>query len=253
MPEIPQVLSSAELAEMFKMPESDVIAAFESGTLKGFKIGTHWRTTVDAVLGFIHQEVAAPPATGSAASTRVVAKSKTVRGVPTMENFKALSWVKKDGGFDYLWPREKGEDENGEPLQNKEVFDEAYQATILVNGQDTPFVIGFCDRKAAGMDDRRRAVVFKGELGKTLYPLVEFAGANDFAKSGTMVSTIRVDGRKALKPGEAIPEMYADMPLAVYNEVVVGPYAMSGMAVVAHKTDFAVMLRHAVIRMLKAA
>ncbi len=168
-----------------------------------------------------------------------------------MENFQSMSWVKQDG-FTYLWPQTKGEDENGEPLQNKETFDEAYQATIAVNGKETPFVIGFCNRAAAGMDERRRAVVFKGELGKTLYPQVEFAGANNFATSGTMVSTIRVEGRKSIKPGETVPAVYADMPLAVYNEVVVGPYSMHCMAVVAYKTDFAVMLRHAVIRMLKA-
>ena len=111
------------------------------------------------------------------------------------------------------------------------------------------FVIAFGNRPSAGMHDRRRTVVFQGEVGRTLYPKVEFSGANDFAVSGRMVSVIRRDGRKPVRIGDTLPADYALMPTALYNEIVVGPRAWKCVAVVAHKTDFSVMLRHAILRM----
>ena len=55
-----------------------------------------------------------------------------------------------------------------------------------------------------------------------------------------------------LRPGEPVPEEYAEMERAMFSSVVVGPYASNAIAVVTETTDLNTMLdimaRHGVIR-----
>jgi hypothetical protein len=83
-----------------------------------------------------------------------------------------------------------------------------------------------------------------------LYPLVEFSGENSeaFAVTGRMASIIKMPSGEHLRPGDAVPAEYANMNLAIYNQVVVGPYAAASLAVVAHKDNLSLMARHGLIR-----
>jgi hypothetical protein len=238
------VLLPEEVATLLKTTLEAVIAEMEAGRLKAFRIGDEWRTTQQYVMEMISTAVDAASIVPvqSAASPTVGPDTK---GVPTLDQLKALQWKKLDGGIKYQWPH-KADDPEG---TNLESYDEVYQSTLDLDGRTESFVIAFGNRPSAGMNDRRRAVVFHGEIGRTLYPKVEFSGANDFAASGLMVSIIRSDGRKPVRMGDALPADYELMPTALYNHIVVGPRAWNCIAVVAHKTDFSVMLRHAILRM----
>lgn len=102
-----------------------------------------------------------------------------------MEQLKEMNW-KQVKPFVYQWPKTLKEAQGA----GREHYDEAYQSVVKTGGKEIPFLIGFCNRPGAGMADRR-VIVFKGEEGRTLYPLVESSGANDFATSGVMASIIR--------------------------------------------------------------
>lgn len=246
------VLLPEEVAAILKVPEEDVLAELEAGRLKGFRIGGQWRTTHDFVREMLRSptnipsEVIAPPSPPPAEVSSTIPPEEADRlaeGVPTMEQVKQMSW-NEFGSFSHQWPHGAAEAEG----TNLETYEKGYAGVIAIDGKETPFVIGMGKRTAAGMENRARLVVFKGKPGKTLYPLVEFTGANDFDASGKMASIIRREGRKPVRPGEPLPAAYADMPTGVYNEVVVGPRAWNACAVVANATDFPVMVRHAVLR-----
>lgn len=160
-----------------------------------------------------------------------------------MEQLKEMNW-KQVKPFVYQWPKTLKEAQGA----GREHYDEAYQSVVKTGGKEIPFLIGFCNRPGAGMADRR-VIVFKGEEGRTLYPLVESSGANDFATSGVMASIIRSADKKSVRPNEPVAPGYERMPIGVYNQVVVGPRSWNCRCVKARKTDFAVMVRHALIRM----
>lgn len=246
------VLTPAEVATLLKAPEEAVLAELDAGRLKGFRIGSEWRTTYEFVREMVSSPTNIPSSATASASSPMANISSTVapkeadnlmKGVPTLEQFKQMSW-KEFGGFPHQWPRSASEEEG----TNLETYEKGFEGKITIEGKQIPFVIGIGKRPAAGMEDRARLVVFKGKPGKTLYPLVEFVGANDFDASGKMVSIIRREGRKPVRPGEPLPAAYEGMPTGTYNQVVVGPRAWNVCAVVANAMDFPMMVRHAVLR-----
>jgi hypothetical protein len=109
-------------------------------------------------------------------------------------------------------------------------------------------VIGFTDREAVGKTDRRRVIVFFGKVGKSLYPVVEFIGANDLGTSGLLASVVKHSSREHVRPGEAVPAEYQGLPLVRYRDLVSGPYAARSIAVQARKDDLTLMATHAVLR-----
>jgi hypothetical protein len=152
------------------------------------------------------------------------------------------AWARVSG-FEYTWP-----------LNVIEAFPEAYRAQVPLGSQVVTVTIGFTDREAVGMKDRRRAVVFIGS--PNLVPAVEFSGANDFDKTGLMASVIKLPrrsggGHQHLRPGQAIPAEYTNgFRLGIYSDVVRGPYAAGSMAVYATKDELDAMARHGLIRAL---
>ena len=90
---------------------------------------------------------------------------------------------------------------------------------------------------------RRRIVVWMDN-----WPLVEFAGSNNYESDGLLASVIKVEGGKQLRPSAKIPDEYKDFRIARYDSVVQGPYASRNLAVIVSKDDLESMLRHAIIR-----
>ncbi len=68
------------------------------------------------------------------------------------------------------------------------------------------------------------------------------------AKYGPMVSIIRDRRRKQLPPGAAPPPEYEGMPVGSYREIVDGPNARNGLAVICDSSELGTMIRHALIR-----
>ena len=230
------ILTPEEVAEELQTTSEKVIAELEAGRLKGFQFAGEWRTTGSAVLHMVASLLGEDSNHVSTTDKTTRLDSKEQKGIPTMKQLASLQWDRT--AFKHFWPTET------EP----EVYEEAYRIKTQVNGKEIPLLIGFCDREAAGMMNRRRAVVFLGEQAHTVYPLVEFTGSNDFDENGTMASVIRADGRKQCRPSQPLPAGYDDMPNGIYNQIVNGPYASGSRCVIAHNTDFAVMARHALLR-----
>lgn len=141
------------------------------------------------------------------------------------------------GPFSYQWP-------DG----SVEQYQEGYQALCSVDGLQQWVVRGDTNRAAAGRPDRRRMVVFFGQVGKALSPVVEFVGGNDFAGNGLLASVVKHASPKHLRPGEAVPAPYRSLPLVPYRHLVNGPYASHSLAVEAHKDNPSLMALHAVLR-----
>jgi len=268
MPDFPLVLTLDAAAERLATTSEKLVAELEAGRLEGFRIGDEWRTTETALIRFMGvcasaaQERSAPM---TAAPTDTARKS---------EDFDSLladvEWRPVDP-FEYQWPKRKTEPDKG-----PEFYEEGYAARFMLGSQEVHILIGFCNRESAGDKERRRAVVFLGQhpghyasqagfewwlpsalrniewLGGVpkLYPLVEFSGENSqaFAVTGRMASIIKLPSGEHLRPGDAVPVAYANMNVAIYNQLVVGPYAAASLAVVAHKDDFSLMARHGLIR-----
>ncbi|MGI4788286.1 MAG: hypothetical protein ACRYFS_05495 [Janthinobacterium lividum] len=235
------ILSPEDVAEELQFTKEQVIAELEAGTLTGFKFAGEWRTTEQSVVAMI-EALSKQSVTSSikeaTASTSIPedVDNQNQKGIPTLKQLTALRWNQTT--FEHFWPTET------EP----EVYEEAYQVKVQVKGKEVPLLICFCDREAAGMVKRRRAVVFWGDKTRSVYPLVEFVGANDFSATATMASVIRADARKQCRADQPLPIGYEDMPVSIYNNIVSGPYASGSRCVVAQNTDFAIMARHALLR-----
>ena len=241
MPRKMSILSPEEVAEELQSTKEQVIAELEAGTLTGFKFAGEWRTTEEAVRTMIEdllkqsvipteKEITTSP------NTKEDLDHQDRKGIPNLKQLTGLQWNKTS--FQHFWPTET----------KPEIYVEAYQVELRVKGKKMPLLICFCDRDAAGMAGRRRAVIFWGDTTSSVYPLVEFVGANDFDTTGTMASVIRADARKQCRADQPLPTGYEDMPISIYNNIVTGPYASGSRCVVAQNTDFAVMTRHALLR-----
>lgn len=145
-------------------------------------------------------------------------------------------WIPPDltpaADFVYTWPDGKNEK-----------YAEVREGVVTCGGEELHAKIGFTVRKSAGRR-RRRALVLVNR-----YATVEFVSANE-AGDGKMASIIKDRSGKQLPVGGTIPPEYHGLPVKPYHEVVVGPGASNGLAVVCAEQDLVTMVRHAVIRYL---
>ncbi|MEO7715588.1 MAG: helix-turn-helix domain-containing protein [Capsulimonas sp.] len=276
------VLTPREVAAEFHVSEAVILAELESGRLKGFQLGGGWRTTEDAALELIatlmeeqsddspagvyrpnsinslvsDEEEAelgealnlqAPRRRGRPSKASLAGFVKPTIGavaalppavpLPTLEELRELEWEPAQP-FLHQWPNAK----------EKELQDTAFSQIIEIDGKHISLAIGFATRDTASMAARRHATVFWGDIGRTLYPLVQFAGANNFEETGLLASIIRDGSRKTVPADAALPCGYEEMPVGIYNDLISGPYARKSRCVIAHKDDFAVMAKHALLR-----
>lgn len=215
MGEIPAVFTIEEAAQLLKVSTQAILDEIIAGRLQGFSVGGQWRTTDKAIAEFISRG-------GSLESEP--AKTGGIFG-------GAATAVKKVDGFSYKWPDGTIEE-----------YHEAYEGVVKTDSAQIQVKLGIGERFAAGKR-RKRVVVFLDNR-----PTVEFAGVDDFDKSGLVASVITLPNRKRLKPGQRVPDEYRPFQLVKYNTVVTGPRAMSAMGVLAKINDFATMISHALIR-----
>jgi len=211
---LPNILTLEELAEYMKVNKDVILAELEKGNLHGFRLGQDWRFTETNVLEFINKNH----------PSLSLVKPDSLK----ME-YEATSFT-EIGPFDYQWPKDQEHFENG------------YETTRTINSRSHTFKIGFTDRQAAGQM-RRRVIVWIDN-----WPLVEFAGSNNYESDGLLASVIKIESGKQLRPSGKIPAEYRDFRIARYDSIVQGPYASRNLAVIVSKDDLESMLRHAIIR-----
>lgn len=213
---LPQILTPAEIADYLKVSMEVVLGELDAGNLHGFKVGEEWRSTDTGVLEYISNKGASSrnPKLLTAEQSKTADKSIFVEIEP----------------FDYQWPA------------SVEHFEYGYETSQLINGRTYTFKIGFTDREAAGQL-RRRAIVWRDN-----WPLVEFAGSNNYESDGMLASIIKLKNGKQLRPSEKLPDDYRNFQIGRYDSIVQGPHASRNMAVIVDKSDLESMLRHAIIR-----
>jgi hypothetical protein len=109
--------------------------------------------------------------------------------------------------------------------------------------------IGLCVMEAYGRP-RKRVVVWIDD-----HPHAQFLGADDFERTGDVLSEIRVPGdsgeRICRYPDEVIPERYSGLPTVGLPTRVSGPGVHQAWAVVASIADHRVMIALAALRRLE--
>ncbi len=127
------------------------------------------------------------------------------------------------------------------PNKRKEHFSEAREGVAVYAGTNYHVKIGFTNRDSAGKRRRRSLILINR------YPSVEFVGA-DTNEDGLMASIIRNRAGKHLPVGATVPPEYTDLRIAGYRDIVVGPGAPNGLAVICDQDDVQTMVRHGLIR-----
>jgi len=211
---LPRIMTITDMAEYLKVDEKVIISELEQGHINGFKVGTEWRCTEASLLDYI--------------------SGQNLLGSSAQSDYPRWKWIEGSfteiGPFDYKWPKET------------EAFENGFETTRSIEGHTRTFKIGFTNRKAAGKE-RRRVVVWMDN-----WPLVEFAGSNDYESDGLLASVIKIKGGKQLRTSAKIPEEYKGFRIARYDSIVQGPYASQHMAVIVQSNDLESMLKHAIIR-----
>lgn len=216
MAEIPTVYTIDEAAQLLKVAAQTVVGEINAGHLGAFRVGGEWRTTDKSIAEFISRG-------GSQEEGKRVDRQGVFPGTATaLERVEAFSFKWPDGTI--------------------EEYREAYEGTVKAGTAQIQAKIGVGERPAVGKMRKRVVVFLDGR------PTVEFAGVDDFDKSGLVASVITLRNRKRLKPGQRVPDEYRSFELVRYNTVITGPHAMSAMAVLAKINDYDTMISHALIR-----
>ena len=234
------VMLPEEVAKWWRVDLSAILRLIETGRLPAFPIGSDYRIRETDVLAFMEGRAPSVPNDPSAG-----------KKIHLDVDDKTLKLFLKIDPFKHTWPAVK----DTEPFV--EEYDEAFEVEIPVEKRTRSWnmVIGFCHRESAGRL-RRRAVVFWGDPSSstTLYPVVQFTGGNDYGTNQEMASTIRDrHGKKQIRDMGLLPKEYAQSGLRIggYRDVVDGPYASRGLAVIATRDDLASMAVHAWLRTMQ--
>lgn len=211
----PSIIRTVEqAAEELQVPKDAIEDEINNGRLQALRIGPHIRITEAAFNEFIKR-----------ASTAFQPTSTTVK-----HQARGDIRLQKAPDFIHIWPDKKKE----EFLNVQEGVAERADANYYVK-------VGFTTRHSAGKDRRRSLVLINK------YPTVEFVSA-DTQLTGKMASIIRDRAGKRLPVGATLPPEYVGLPVGPYKDVVVGPSAPNGMAVICDADDVDTMVRHALIR-----
>lgn len=236
MSAIPVVVTLDEAANRLLTSPDKLKKEINAKRLRAFTIGEDdWRITETALLEFMgeRQEQQKPIKLKKQGTGKSI-----VSGNLALTDIEEVLWQESDA-FGFQWP------------DKLEQMDSSYTADIKINGECKAFTIGFTNRSAAGML-RRRAVVFLGALPRTLKPVVEFVGSNDFDTTGRMASPIKIagisSGWRVLHIDDQLPRDYSGMDVSEYRDIVSGPNATKAAAVVVNKDNLTAMALHAIIR-----
>lgn len=237
-----------EAAMEMGYPKETVLELLRSGELVGRKSDDNdddtWRTTAEDVLAWARSgSVVVAAASGAAGPSG----GGAVRGGGSGGIKFPLMTFHPGGPFNHQFPCRKGVD----PDTTLEKYNKGFTTTFRLGSRGYTFTVGFGTRWAAG-SDRARACWFLGDHYRVIArPLVQFIGGNDYDRDHMMASVIKDRyGKKYVQDTADLPTEYTGMPVADFRSVVHGPYASRGLAVIARKTDYTVMAKHAWIRAL---
>lgn len=128
------------------------------------------------------------------------------------------------------------------PDGTKEHFSNVSEGLAAWNGRSYHVKLGFTTRIAAGQPRRRCLVIIDR------YPTVEFVAADNKPDTRLLASVIKDRTGKQIPANATAPAEYQGLSVGSYREVVDGPNASNGLAVVCEANDFETIVKHALIR-----
>jgi excisionase family DNA binding protein len=214
---IDEVYTPEEVAKHLRVPIDAVLQEIKSGKLRAIVVaGEHFRVRVGD-LGTYKNE----------AYTRAVpSPNHASQSAETPMNLRAAP------DFEHKWPDGKIEH-----------FENVFDGVASFWGKEYSVKVGFTVRKSSGQHRSRTLVLVDR------YPTVEFVAASEKVKpTDLMASILRDRNGKQLPVGATLPPEYAGMNVRPYREIVVGPGAANGLAVICEASDKEAMVKHALIR-----
>ncbi len=207
-----KIFTIEEIADHFKVPMEAVEKEIAKGNLRAINMSGYQRVLESDLKAY---------KSGPNGSTQVAKSS-------VQSDFSIN--LGKTADFVHKWPDGK-----------IETFCDVREGTATYLGRSYSVKVGFTTRKSAGKSRRRSLVVIDR------YPTVEFVspGTNG---NGLMASIIKDRSGKQVPKGVAPPAEYAKVRVGPYHDVVVGPSASNGLAVICNFDDIETMVRHALIR-----
>jgi excisionase family DNA binding protein len=207
-----EIYTVEEVAKHLRVPVGAVEKEIASGRLHATQVGDYLRIRESDLNAFKNGPV------NPSHSSRVPARS--------------LASVVLDGApnFSHTWPDKKIEH-----------FSSVREGVVTDAGTNYHVKVGFTTRDSAGKNRRRSLVLINR------YPSVEFVSA-DANGSGLMASIIRDRTGKQLPVGAVVPPEYEELRVGGYRDIVIGPSAPNGLAVICDPLDVETMARHGLIR-----
>lgn len=132
--------------------------------------------------------------------------------------------------FTFRWPADD------------ERFERGWQYSVAVDGRQYQIRHGLGGREVFG---RWRVHSVTWVDGK---PQVEAAEAEDYEVTGELIGLIKRADGKDVRSVDELPAGYADVPIVVHNEAVIGPRARRSLAVRLREDDLEAWARHALVQ-----
>jgi excisionase family DNA binding protein len=214
-----KVLTVEEISQYLRVPEETVLQEIHLGRLRALHPGGHVRIPESELEAYLNASL---NSSGPKAASSPIDGTESTK----LDQFGLVP----ASPFSHTWPD-----------KTTEKFTEVYEGTVSDGGRERRVKIGFTLRDSAGKR-RRRSLVLVDR-----YPTVEFVAADEKTK-GAMASIIKDRNGKQLPVGATLPSEYHNLPVGAYHDVVKGPRASNGLAVVCDSQDFTTMVRHALIR-----
>ena len=207
-----EIYTVEEVAKHLRVPVGAVEKEISSGRLHATQVGEYLRIRESDLNAF---------------KNGPINPSRSVR-VPTQPSASVVLDVAPN--FSHTWPDKKIEH-----------FSCVREGVVTDAGASYHVKIGFTTRDSAGKRRRRSLVLINR------YPSVEFVSA-DANGAGLMASIIRDRTGKQLPVGAVVPPEYEELPVGGYRDIVIGPSAPNGLAVICDPLDVETMARHGLIR-----
>jgi len=142
----------------------------------------------------------------------------------------AVNSVSELEPFDFGWP------------EGPEHFDRGWDYTATVGSSAFQVRHGLGGREVYGRYRIHSVTWLDGQ------PMVEGVAADDYAESGSLLSTLRIEGRAHVRDWSELPIGYAGFTIVRHSDEIVAKYSRDSLAVKVLQDDLAAWARHAILR-----
>ena len=210
----PAMYTVEEISRYLKIPVQVIEREIADGKLLAKSFGGFLRISEPALTDYLNSSDASPTTFFKAPKTQ----DRWLHLQPASD-------------FDHKWPD-----------ATVEHFEHAMEGRAFYAGREHEVKLGLTVREAAGRRRGRYLVLIDR------YPTVEFVKEDESNGVGPVAAVIKDRNKKHIPATATPPTEYEDLNVGSYREVVEGPRAAHGLAVICNSDDFDTMVKHALIQ-----